>query len=63
MRKIYSSYEKLTPTKSLLDLPVTDLSHVIKEINKQRFVMSMIEHSRLYIKDLVIRRYDKKSKE
>jgi len=63
MRKIYSSYEKLTPTKSLLDLPVTDISHVIKEINKQRFVTSMIEHSRLYIKDLVIRRYDKKSKE
>ena len=63
MRKIYASYEKLTPTKSLLDLPVTDLSHVIKEINKQRFTMSMIEHSRLYVKDLVMKRYAKKLKE
>lgn len=63
MRKIYASYEKLTPTKSLLDLPVTDLSHVIKEINRQRFVMSMIKHSRLYVKELVIKRYAKKLKE
>jgi len=62
-KKLYAHYEKLTLTQSLLDLPVTDISHVIKEINKQRFVTSMIEHSRLYIKDLVIRRYDKKSKE
>lgn len=61
MRKLYAHYEKLVPTESLLDLPVTDIVHVIKEINKQRFVMSMIEHSRLYVKDLVIKRYTKKN--
>jgi hypothetical protein len=63
MRKLYAHYEKLTLTKALLDLPVTDILHVIKEINKQRFVTSMIEHSRLYVKNLVIKRDTNKPKE
>lgn len=42
-----NEYVELTATRTLLLLPVTDVLHVIKEINKMRYAAWKIEELRI----------------
>lgn len=49
-------YEELKATRTLLLLPVTDVLHVIREINKMRYAAWKIEEQRLKKKERQLRK-------
>lgn len=51
-----NEYVELKPTRTLLLLPVTDVLHVIKEINKMRYAAWNIEEQRIKKKERQLRK-------
>lgn len=51
--------DKLMLTKELIELPVTDLRHVIEEINKHRMAQKAI---RAYFKEMAMYQRERKKK-
>ena len=47
---------KLRLTEVILDLPVTDIRHVVSEINRLRHVHDMMDTARVYAKAGRLRR-------
>lgn len=47
---------KLTMSRRLTELPVTDIRHVVSEINRMRLVHDMMGVARMYVKAGRLRR-------
>lgn len=47
---------KLTMSRRLTELPVTDIRHVVSEINRMRLVHDMMDVARMYVKAGRLRR-------
>lgn len=47
---------KLTMSRRLVELPVTDIGHVVNEINRLRHVHDMMDVARVYVKAERLRR-------